>query len=146
KKETANYERVCDGDTGHAEAIKITYDPKRINYDQLLDVFFDAHDPTTLNRQGNDWGTQYRSAIFYATDAEKQAAEAKIKQLADAKAFDDPIVTSLEPLTAFYPAEAYHQNYAANNPDQPYILGHAMPAVCAVRAKHPKLVKQTADK
>src|SRR6185295_9278982 len=112
---------VCDGDTGHAEAIRITFDPEKISYDRLLDVFFDAHDPTQLNRQGNDIGTQYRSVIFYASDTEKQAAAAKIKTLNEAKAFPRPIVTTLEPLTAYYPAEAYHQDYARQNPDQPYI-------------------------
>ena len=144
KKETANYERVCDGDTGHAEVIRVTYDPQRVTYDQLLDVFFDAHDPTQLNHQGNDYGTQYRSAIFYADQKQRSAAEAKIKQLTDAKVFDEPIVTKLEPLTAFYPAEDYHQDYARNNPNQPYIATHAVPAACAVRAKHPNLVKQGA--
>jgi peptide methionine sulfoxide reductase msrA/msrB len=144
KKETANYDRVCDGDTGHAEVIRVTYDPKRINYDQLLDVFFDAHDPTQLNHQGNDYGTQYRSAIFYADDNQRIAAEVKIQRLTDAKVFDETIVTKLEKLTAFYPAEDYHQDYARNNPNQPYIATHAIPAVCAVRAKHPNLVKQGA--
>jgi peptide methionine sulfoxide reductase msrA/msrB len=144
KKETANYERVCDGDTGHAEVIRVTYDPKRITYDQLLDVFFDAHDPTQLNHQGNDYGTQYRSAIFYADDNQRIAAEVKIQRLTDAKVFDEPIVTKLEKLTAFYPAEDYHQDYARNNPNQPYIATHAVPAACAVRAKHPNLVKQGA--
>jgi len=144
KKETANYERVCDGDTGHAEVIRVTYDPKRITYDQLLDVFFDAHDPTQLNHQGNDYGTQYRSAIFYADDNQRIAAEVKIQRLTDAKVFDEPIVTKLEKLTAFYPAEDYHQGYARNNPNQPYIATHAVPAACAVRAKHPNLVKQDA--
>ncbi len=142
-KETANYERVCDGDTGHAEAIRITYDPVRISYDKLLDVFFDAHDPTQLNRQGADIGTQYRSAIFYADENQKQAAEAKIKQLNDAQVFSKPIVTTLEPLTAFYPAEAYHQDYARNNPLQPYIQMQAIPKVCKIRDKHPSLVKQS---
>jgi peptide methionine sulfoxide reductase msrA/msrB len=140
-KQTANYERVCDGNTGHAEAIRITYDPTRITYDQLLDVFFDAHDPTQLNHQGNDYGTQYRSAIFYADDQQKQAAQAKIDQLTKANAFSDPIVTTLEPLKEFYPAEDYHQDYARNNPNQPYIRGHAIPAACAVRAKHANLIK-----
>jgi peptide methionine sulfoxide reductase msrA/msrB len=144
KKETANYERVCDGDTGHAEVIRVTYDPKRVTYDQLLDIFFDAHDPTQLNHQGNDYGTQYRSAIFYADEKQRNAAEAKIKQLTDAKVFEEPIVTKLERLTAFYPAEDYHQDYARNNPNQPYIATHAVPAACAVRAKHPNLVKQGA--
>jgi methionine-S-sulfoxide reductase len=141
-KETANYERVCDGDTGHAEAIRITYDPGRINYNRLLDVFFDAHDPTQLNHQGNDYGTQYRSAIFYADDEQKQAAQAKINELTKARAFSRPIVTTLEPLAEFYPAEAYHQDYARNNPLQPYIQAAAIPKVCKIREKHPTLIKQ----
>jgi peptide methionine sulfoxide reductase msrA/msrB len=140
-KETANYETVCTGRTGHAESIRITYDPSKISYERLLTVFFDAHDPTQLNGQGADRGTQYRSAIFYANDAEKQAAEAKIEQLTAAKAYGDPIVTTLEPLEAFYPAEDYHQNYARNNPDQPYIRSEAIPKVCKIRDKHPELIK-----
>src|SRR5882672_4012052 len=117
-RETANYRAVCGGDTGHAEAIRITYDPAKISYERLLDVFFDAHDPTQLNGQGNDIGTQYRSAIFYANEEEKKAAEAKIKQLTAARAFSRPIVTTLESLGAFYPAEEYHQDYARQHPDQ----------------------------
>ena len=112
-KETANYERVSTGSTGHAEAIRITYDPTQISYDRLLDVFFDAHDPTQLNRQDNDAGTQYRSTIFYVNEIEERAATAKIKQLTAAKVFTAPIVTTLEPLKEFYPAEEYHQDYAA---------------------------------
>ncbi len=105
--------RVSMGDTGHAEAIRITYDPTQISYDRLLDVFFDAHDPTQLNRQGNDAGTQYRSTIFYTNEIEQRAAQAKIKQLTAAKAFSRPIVTTLEPLKEFYPAEEYHQRLRA---------------------------------
>ena len=139
--DTANYRAVCNGDTGHAEAIKITYDPAKISFDQLLDVFFDAHDPTQLNRQGHDIGTQYRSAIFYADDAQRLTAQAKIDQLNAAKAFPRPIVTTLEPLVAFYPAEDYHQDYARTNPDQPYIQSVSMPKVCKVRDKHPRLLR-----
>ncbi|HTQ40889.1 MAG TPA: bifunctional methionine sulfoxide reductase B/A protein [Pirellulales bacterium] len=141
-EETANYERVCDGDTGHAEAIRITYDPNRISYDRLLDVFFDSHDPTQLNRQGNDYGAQYRSAIFYADEQQKQVAQAKIAQLTQSHAFSKPIVTTLEPLAAFYTAEQYHQNYARNNPLQPYIQAAAIPKVCKIREKHPGLLKK----
>ncbi|HEY2827549.1 MAG TPA: bifunctional methionine sulfoxide reductase B/A protein [Pirellulales bacterium] len=141
-KETANYERVCDGDTGHAEAIRITYDPSRISFDKLLDVFFDGHDPTQLNHQGNDYGTQYRSAIFYADEEQKKIAQAKIEQLTDAKKFSDPIVTTLEPLVEFFSAEAYHQDYARNNPMQPYIRAAAIPKVCKVREKHAALIKK----
>ncbi|RYG77845.1 peptide-methionine (S)-S-oxide reductase, partial [bacterium] len=129
-KETANYEAVCSGTTGHAEAIRITYDPAKVTYGYLLKIFFSiAHDPTTLNRQGNDVGTQYRSAVFYANDEEKRVAEAYIKQLTDAKVFTDPITTTLEPLTAYYPAEKYHQDYAKANPDQGYIRAMATPKI-----------------
>jgi peptide methionine sulfoxide reductase msrA/msrB len=140
-KETANYERVCQGNTGHAEVIRVTYDPKTISYDRLLDVFFDAHDPTQLNRQGNDVGTQYRSAIFYDSEAQQRAAAAKISQLTGAKAYARPIVTTLEPLAAFFPAESYHQNYARHNPDQPYIQFHAIPKACKIREKYGDLVR-----
>jgi peptide methionine sulfoxide reductase msrA/msrB len=141
--ETANYRRVCDGDTGHAEAIRITYYPQRITYEQLLDVFFDAHDPTQLNGQGADLGTQYRSAIFFANEAEKKSAEEKIGQLSASRAFSRPIVTKLEPLGEFYPAEDYHQDYARQNPDQPYIRHHALPKACKVREKHADLVRRS---
>jgi methionine-S-sulfoxide reductase len=140
-KETANYKRVCEGDTGHAEVIRVTYDPGIISLDQLLDVFFDAHDPTTLNRQGADVGTQYRSAIFYADETQKQAAEAKIKELTEKKRFPSPIVTTLEPLVEFFPAEDYHQGYAQLHPDQPYIQGAAIPKVCKIRQKYPHLIQ-----
>jgi methionine-S-sulfoxide reductase len=142
KAETANYEAVCTGRTGHAEVIRIAYDPAVISYDQLLDVFFDAHDPTTLNRQGNDVGTQYRSALFYADEAEKQAAAAKIESLNKAGKFKNPIVTALEPLVAFYPAEDYHQDYARANPDHPYIQAAAIPKVCKIREKHSGLIQK----
>ncbi|MBS0262331.1 MAG: bifunctional methionine sulfoxide reductase B/A protein [Planctomycetes bacterium] len=138
---TANYRQVCDGNTRHAEAIRITFDPSRISYDELLDVFFDAHDPTQLNRQGNDVGTQYRSAIFYATEEERAAAQAKIEKLQSSGKFTRPIVTTLEPLTDFYPAEEYHQDYARLNPDQPYIAYHAMPKACQIREKYPDLIQ-----
>jgi methionine-S-sulfoxide reductase len=141
-KETADYKAVCSGTTGHAEVIRITYDPAKISFEQLLDVFFDAHDPTQLNRQGNDVGTQYRSAIFYATESEKLAAEAKIRELTDQRKFARPIVTTLEPLAAFFPAEDYHQDYARLNPDQPYIQAVSMPKACKVREKHSGLVRK----
>jgi peptide methionine sulfoxide reductase msrA/msrB len=140
--ETANYERVCDGDTGHAEAIRITYDPRRISYDQLLDVFFDAHDPTQLNGQGADHGTQYRSAIFVGNEEQRRAAGAKIKALNEAKVFSKPIVTTLEPLTEFYTAEQYHQDYARQHPMQAYIQMQAIPKACKIREKHPALVRK----
>ena len=114
------YEEVCGGRTGHAEVIKIDFDPGEIAFKDLLAVFFTTHDPTTLNRQGNDVGTQYRSAIFYADEEQKREAEAFIKELNDSKAFGQPVVTTLEPLGEFYEAEDYHQKYYANNPYQPY--------------------------
>jgi methionine-S-sulfoxide reductase len=141
--ETANYKAVCGGNTGHAEVIRITYDPARISYDQLLDVFFDAHDPTQLNRQGNDVGTQYRSAVFFADEAQKQAAAAKIGELTVAHKFAKPIVTTLEPLVEFFPAEDYHQDYARLNPDQPYIQAVSMPKACKVREKYAGLMRPT---
>jgi methionine-S-sulfoxide reductase len=143
KPDTANYERVCRGDTGHAEVIRVTYDPGVISYDQLLDVFFDAHDPTQLNRQGADMGTQYRSAIFYEDESQKRAAEQKIEQLTAAKKFGTPIVTKLEPLVEFYSAEAYHQDYARAHPEQPYIQHHALQQVCLIREKHPGLIQKS---
>lgn len=140
-RETANYRAVCGGDTGHAEAIRITYDPGKISYDRLLDVFFDAHDPTQLNRQGNDIGTQYRSAIFYANEDERMAAEAKIRALNEKVAYARPVATTLEPLGEFYAAEDYHQDYARLNPDQPYIQSVSMPKVCKIRDKHAALIR-----
>jgi peptide-methionine (S)-S-oxide reductase len=114
------YEEVCGGGTGHAEVIKIDFDPTEIAFKDLLTVFFATHDPTTLNRQGNDVGTQYRSAVFYANEEQKREAEAFIKELNDSKVFGKPVVTTLEPLGEFYEAEDYHQKYYANNPYQPY--------------------------
>ena len=132
--DTADYETVCGGRTGHAEAVEIRYDPAKLSYGKLLKVFFSiAHDPTTRDRQGADVGRQYRSAIFYADDEQKRVAEAYIKQLDSAKVFDHPIVTEVVPLERFYEAEAYHQNYAARNPGQPYIAYTAAPKVKKVR-------------
>jgi methionine-S-sulfoxide reductase len=138
---TANYEAVCTGRTGHAEAIRITYDPAQISYDRLLDVFFDAHDPTTLNRQGADVGTQYRSAIFTSDPAEIEAARAKIAELTEGRKFATPIVTTIEPATPFYLAEDYHQDFAAQNPNHPYIRGVSYPKVCKVRKQHGDLIQ-----
>ena len=132
--ETADYETVCGGRTGHAEAVEIRYDPAKLSYGRLLKVFFSiAHDPTTRDRQGPDVGRQYRSAIFYADDEQKRVAEAYIRQLDSAKVFDHPIVTEVVALERFYEAEAYHQNYAARNPGQPYIAYTAAPKVKKVR-------------
>lgn len=120
KVKNPTYKEVCSGLTGHAEVIQITYDPKRISFDELLEVFWKTHDPTTLNRQGADEGTQYRSAVFYHTDEQKQLAEEYKKKLDASGAFDNPIVTEITPFTAFYPAEDYHQNYFNLNGTQPY--------------------------
>jgi peptide-methionine (S)-S-oxide reductase len=129
-KEKADYEIVSSGTTNHAEATRVVYDPKKVTYGQILKAFFAiAHDPTQLNRQGPDIGRQYRSAIFYANDDQKRVAEAYIKQLNQAKVFDNPIVTTLEKLTEFYPAESYHQDFVRKNPMHPYILQQAMPKV-----------------
>ncbi len=137
---TAEYELVSTGETGHAESVKITYDPSQITYGELLRVFFSvAHDPTQLNRQGPDSGTQYRSVIFYGTDEQKKVAEAYIAQLDQAKVFARPIVTRVVPLKAFYPAEAYHQNYATLHPDQPYIVFNDAPKVAHLRQDFPQL-------
>ncbi|HTK33573.1 MAG TPA: peptide-methionine (S)-S-oxide reductase MsrA [Candidatus Paceibacterota bacterium] len=114
------YEQVSNGNTGHAEAIQIEYDPSIIMYDDLLAVYFNTHDPTTVNRQGNDIGTQYRSAIFYTTDEQKSKAESLIKELNDREAYDKPVVTEVKPLDVFYEAEDYHHDYYKNNESQPY--------------------------
>jgi peptide-methionine (S)-S-oxide reductase len=137
---TAEYETVSNGDTGHAESVRITYDPSQITYGQLLRVFFSvAHDPTQLNRQGPDTGTQYRSSIFYANDEQKRIAEAYIAQLDKAKVYPHPIVTQVVALKAFYPAEAYHQDYAAHHPDNPYIVYNDAPKVANLRQQFPDL-------
>ena len=141
--ETANYEDVCTGKTGHAEAVQIEYEPSVISYVDLLKVHFATHDPTTLNRQGPDSGPQYRSAIFYASDQEKELAQAFLDDLAAAKAYERRIVTTLEPLERFYPAEAYHQNYVCQNPNQGYVRGVALPKVEKVRAKFGDKLKAT---
>jgi len=125
----ANYKAVCTGNTGHAEAIEIVYDPAKITYGALMRVFFTTHDPTTLNRQGPDSGTQYRSAIFYQDDAEKERAEAYIAQLNASGKFSSPVVTTLEPLEKFFVAEDYHQDYVKHNPSNPYIVHNALPKV-----------------
>jgi peptide-methionine (S)-S-oxide reductase len=139
-EKTAEYELVSTGGTGHAESVKITYDASRITYGQLLRVFFSvAHDPTQLDRQGPDEGSQYRSVIFYANDEQKRIAEAYIAQLDKAKVFPRRIVTQLIPLKAFYPAEAYHQNYAALHPDSPYIVYNDAPKVAHLRSQFPDL-------
>jgi peptide-methionine (S)-S-oxide reductase len=118
--ENPSYEEVCSGTTGHAEATQIKYDPAQISYEELLEVFWKTHDPTTLNQQGNDFGPQYRSAIFYHNDEQRRLAEEYKKKLDAARIWDKPIVTEITQFTNFYPAENYHQNYFNNNPNQPY--------------------------
>lgn len=141
--ETADYRTVCSGRTDHAEAVRVRFDPARISYGQLLKIFFSvAHDPTQLDRQGNDRGRQYRSAIFYADEEQRSVAEAYIRQLDEAGVFGSPIVTRLEPLEAFYQAEIYHQNYAALHPEQPYISSVAAPKVEKLRAHYGERLKR----
>lgn len=136
----ANYDAVSSGETGHAESVRINYDPSRITYGQLLKVFFAvAHDPTELNRQGPDTGTQYRSAIFYANDEQKRIAEAYVAQLNGAKVFGRKVVTQVSALDSFHPAEAYHQDYLARHPDEPYIVFNDLPKVENLRKMFPAL-------
>ena len=143
--DTANYRAVCTGRTGHAEVVKITFDSSRITFGKLLKIFFTvAHDPTELNRQGNDVGTQYRSAIFYSDRQQHDVATAYIQKLDGARIFSDAIVTTLEPLETFYPAEDNHQDYAQLNPQQPYIACVALPKVEKLRAMFPELLNASA--
>jgi peptide-methionine (S)-S-oxide reductase len=135
------YEQVCSGQTGHAEVIRIEFDPSQITFRDLLTVFFATHDPTTLNRQGNDAGTQYRSAILYANEEQKQEAAAFIKELEAAKTFRNPVVTTLEPLGDFYPAEDYHQKFYANNPYQPYCQYTIPPKLTKLHKQFSQLLK-----
>jgi len=128
QKETAHYEMVGTGRTGHAESVSVTYDPQQISYGKILQIYFSvAHNPTELNRQGPDFGSQYRSAIFYANDEQKRVAAAYIAQLQQAHVFSAPIVTKLEPLTGFYPAEDYHQDFLVLHPSYPYIVFNDLP-------------------
>ena len=141
--ETADYKKVAAGQTDHAEVVQVTYDPANITYGQLLRVFMTMHNPTTKDGQHPDYGRQYRSAIFYASDDERRVAEAYIKQLADAKSFDQPIVTSLEKLDKFYPAEQYHQDYVKNNPGDPYVVRWALPKIEKLKKAFPDLLLQS---
>ena len=141
--ETANYQDVCNGDTGHAEAIEVRFDPARVDLGQILKIFFSiAHDPTQLNRQGADVGTQYRSAIFYSNESQRLLAERYIRHIDAARVFDAPIATTLEPLECFFEAEQYHHDYAARNPSQPYIRAVAAPKVAKLRAMHGEMLKE----
>jgi peptide-methionine (S)-S-oxide reductase len=139
---TANYDEVCTGTTGHAEAIEIVFDTGRVSVAQILKIFFSiAHDPTQVDRQGADVGTQYRSAVFYANETQRRIAERYIAQIDAAKVFDAPVATRLEPLEAFYPAEQYHHGYATRNPFQPYVRAVAMPKVEKLREVHAHMIK-----
>jgi peptide-methionine (S)-S-oxide reductase len=142
-KETANYPMVSGGRTSHAEAVQVTYDPQKISYGKLLQIYFSvAHDPTQLNRQGPDFGTQYRSAIFHSEASQKEAAERYIAQLEAARLFPGKIVTQLTPLTAFYPAEAYHQDYATRNPNAAYILAYDRPKIANLKNVMPEIYRE----
>jgi peptide-methionine (S)-S-oxide reductase len=139
-----SYRAVCNGDTGHAEVVQIHYDGNVVSYQDLLNVFFGIHDPTTLNRQGADVGTQYRSAIFYHNEEQKNIAEQLIRDLEMQKLFDNPIVTEVVPLDKFYMAEDYHQEYFANNPYQPYCMAVVSPKVSKFRKHYQDLLKKEA--
>jgi peptide-methionine (S)-S-oxide reductase len=137
-----SYEEVSSGGTGHAESVQVVFDPSQISLGKLLEIFFSvAHDPTEKNRQGPDVGTQYRSAVFYLTDAQRRVTDAYIKQLADAKSFSRPIVTQVAALRAFYSAESYHQHYATLHPDSPYIATYDLPKVAALKERYPELYR-----
>jgi peptide-methionine (S)-S-oxide reductase len=127
------YQQVCTEKTGHAEVVQVTFDPQIISYEDILRVFFTIHDPTTLNRQGDDVGTQYRSVIFYHDEKQRQTAEKTVKEMESQKIWDDPIMTEISPFRAFYKAESYHQEYFANNPDQPYCCIVIAPKVAKFR-------------
>ena len=144
QKDTAHYEMVSTGRTGHAESVSVTFDPREISYGKILQIYFSvAHNPTELNYQGPDAGSQYRSAIFYANDEQKRIAGAYIAQLEQAHLFDAPIVTKLEPLSGFYPAEDYHQDFAVVHPTYPYIVFNDLPKVANLRRLFPDLYRDT---
>lgn len=139
---TAHYEEVSTGETGHAESVKIVFDPSQISYGQILMIFFSVgHNPTELNRQGPDYGTQYRSSIFFANDQQKKIAEAYISQLNAAKIYAQPIVTKVVPLQAFYPAEDYHQDYLKNHTYEPYIMMNDLPKLASLKKEYPDLYR-----
>ena len=145
--ETAEYKAVCSGQTAHAEVVQIAYDPSRLTFGQLLRVFFAvAHDPTQLNRQGNDVGTQYRSAIFFTNAEQQKSATTVIAQLTQAKVFPRPIVTQVAALSKFYDAESYHQNYLYSHTDQPYIVYNDLPKIDALKKQYPALWEKTQGK
>ena len=137
-----SYERVCTGETGHAETVQVTFDPQVVSYRQILEVFFSIHDPTLLNRQGADVGTQYRSAIFYQNPEQKAVAEQVIQEMVTDKLWAKPIVTELKPFAVFYPAEAYHQEYFKHNPYQGYCMMVVAPKVSKFRKHYAELLKK----
>jgi peptide-methionine (S)-S-oxide reductase len=139
--ENPTYKQVCNGNTGHAEVVRVSFDPAKLSYGELLDVFFSVHDPTTLNRQGSDLGTQYRSVIFYTTEEQYREAKKKIEELTAAHTWPDPIVTSVEPAGKFYVAEDYHQEYFANNGGQPYCQFVVAPKVKKFQQKFAEKLK-----
>jgi peptide-methionine (S)-S-oxide reductase len=141
KNANPTYQQVCEGNTGHVEVVRVTFDPQQISFNDLLDVFFTVHDPTTLNRQGNDIGTQYRSVIFYATDEQKQQAEDAIAKLNSSRAFPSPVVTTVEPVKDFFIAENYHQEYYANNSSQPYCQFVISPKMKKFQQKYAERMK-----
>ena len=142
-QDTSRYEIVTGGQTGHAEAVRVTYNPRQISYGKLLQIFFSvAHDPTQLNRQGPDYGPQYRSALFWRDAGQKEVAQRYIAQLEGARLFRDKIVTEVGPLAAFYPAEAYHQDYATLNPHSPYIVAHDLPKIASLKRLMPEVYRE----
>jgi peptide-methionine (S)-S-oxide reductase len=140
--ERPSYEQVCTGRTGHAEVVKLTYDPAQISLRQILEIFFVVHDPTQLDRQGNDVGTQYRSGIYTTTPEQKQVADDMIREMSQDKLFDRPIVTEVQPLANYWPAEAYHQDFFERNPHQGYCLAVAAPKVAKFRKTFSELVRR----
>lgn len=140
--ENPTYQQVCSETTGHAEVVQIRFDPQQLSFRDLLRVYFTVHDPTTLNRQGNDVGTSYRSAIFYHSDEQKRAAEEVIAEITAEGIYDNPIVTEVSPFTRFYPAEDYHQEYFSNNPNQPYCAAVVAPKVAKFRQKFTSRLKR----
>jgi len=141
RPDQATYKQVCDGDTGHVEVVRVSFDPGEISYQDLLEVFFGMHDPTTLNRQGNDAGEQYRSVIFYNSEEQREIAEKTIAELTAAKAFSEPIVTAVEPAEEFYVAEGYHQNYYNENSRQPYCMFSISPKLAKLEKKFAERLK-----
>ncbi|HZS26065.1 MAG TPA: peptide-methionine (S)-S-oxide reductase MsrA [Candidatus Angelobacter sp.] len=139
--ENPTYRQVCNGNTGHAEVVRVTFNPNETSFRELLDVFFSIHDPTTMNRQGNDMGTQYRSVIFYTSEDQYREAKKKIDEISASRAYPDPIVTSLEPVGKFYIAEDYHQEYFANNGSQPYCQFVVAPKVKKIQQKFGEKLK-----